>query len=196
MSKIMSVFEKLNLVEKVEDQTKEAAGKEELSEASPSTETKSDEAKVIKNETPKKINFTSEKNASIKEIYSKFGMSDDGKNSIFMLEKFIEALPEKLPIDIKKETVLNILKASNTELEELISDGEKRLDILNKFSKEYNNSTVKSIAQIKAEIESLNNLIKNYEEQIYIKESLLVEQNNLIKNETEKLNNTIDMFKK
>lgn len=202
MSKLMSVFEKFNLVEKLEDETT-TENSEEIKEYMKNEQDVDVDLSSVELAVPakenyqdvKKINTDSEKNISIEDIYKKFGMNGNGVNTIFMLEKFINALPEKLPLDIKKDSVINILEASNTDLNMLINDGEKRLDILTNFAKDFSQSTSQAIERCKAEIVKLNSLIKNYEEQIYLKESMLLEQNNDIKAETEKINNTINFFK-
>lgn len=200
MSKLMSVFEKFNLVEKLDNETS-TENLEEFKEYM-KNEQNVDLANVEiavpakeNNQTVKRINTDSDKNISIEDIYKKFGMNGNGVNTIFMLEKFINALPEKLPLDIKKDSVINILEASNTDLNMLINDGEKRLDILTNFAKDFSSSTSQAIEKCKTEIVKLNNLIKDYEEQIYLKESMLLEQNNDIKAETEKIKNTISFFK-
>lgn len=200
MSKLMSVFEKFNLVEKLENEAS-TENSEELEESvkdEPNVDLSSVEIAVPtkdNSQTIKKINTDSEKNISIEDIYKKFGMNGNGVNTIFMLEKFINALPEKLPLDIKKDSVINILEASNTDLNMLINDGEKRLDILTNYAKDFSQSTSQAIERCKAEIVKLNSLIKDYEEQIYLKESMLLEQNNDIKAETEKIKNTMNFFK-
>lgn len=200
MSKLMSVFEKFNLVEKLEDET--TTENSEESKEYMNNEQNVDLSAVElaipakdNNQNVKKINTDSEKNISIEDIYKKFGMNGNGVNTIFMLEKFINALPDKLPLDIKKDSVINILDASNTDLNMLINDGEKRLDILTNFAKDFSQSTSQAIERCKDEIVKLNSLIKDYEEQIYLKESMLLEQNNDIKAETEKIQNTISFFK-
>jgi len=195
----MSVFEKFNLVEKVNNETSKGESiynaeenkyiKVEQSDEKADVETL---VKAKKQETGKTI---SDRNISIEDIYTKFGVKENGIDTIFMLGKFINALPEKLPLDIKKESVINILEASNTDLNVLISDGEKRLAILNNFAKDYSDSTAQAIEQCKSEIVKLNNSIKKLEEQIYLKESMLLQQNNEIKAETEKISGTINFFK-
>jgi len=202
MSKIMSVFEKLNIVEKV-DGGSDKKVTENTDEKSGSNEIEQENEVAVESvpdkgiDLPKvdKIKVSAEKNMSVEEIYTKFGIKEGGINTIFMLDKFINALPEKLPFDIKKDSIMSILAASGADLNILISDGEKRLDILQKYSQEYSKSAGIAVEQYKSEIEKLNKLIKDYEEQIYLRESMLIEQNNGIKKESEKITAVIDFFK-
>lgn len=204
MSKIMSVFEKLNIVEKVENDTAKATvsvNTEDNKEESAEIETKSEVATGIVPEESidlpqtEKIRISGAKNLSVGEIYSKSGIKEGGVNTIFMLDKFISALPEKLPADVKKESVMSILEASDTNLNVLISDGEKRLSILQQYSQDYTKSANKAVDQYKTEIDKLNKLIKDYEEQIYLRESMLSEQNSSIRKESEKITDVIDFFR-
>lgn len=204
MSKIMSVFEKLNIVEKVENDTAKTTisvntedNNEECTEIETTSEAATEKApeKSIDLPQTEKVRISEAKNLSVGEIYTKSGIKEGGVNTIFMLEKFIGALPEKLPADIKKESVMSILDASDTNLNVLISDGDKRLSILQQYSQDYTKSANKAVEQYKAEIEKLNKLIKDYEEQIYLRESMLSEQNSSIKKESEKIAAVIDFFK-
>lgn len=205
MSKIMDMFEKLNLVERFNNETLETSpvsnidlveekGPEEEQYTYKSDIEVSDSIEEGTQETNKR-NYAEDKNMSIEEIYTEFKVDDNGINTIFMLEKFINALPESIPFEIKKQSVINILEASKINLNTLISDGEKRLNILNSFAKDYSNSTTDIVDQYKAEIIKLNNLINNYEEQIHLKKSMLLEQNNIIKFETERISSTINFFR-
>jgi len=205
MSKIMSMFEKLNLVEKVDSQVDDVP-KTVNSKIVEQAEIKKDEADKIEvdikacepvNEGKQaniKMGSRCDSNKTIKEIYSSYDMENSDVNTIFMLGNFINALPDNLPYEVRKQSVMNIIQASKTDFRKLISDGEKRLDILNQFGKEYHNSTIYKIDEHKAEIIRLNNLINSYKEEIYIKETMLEEQNNIIKYEAEKIGGIINFF--
>jgi DNA repair ATPase RecN len=112
-----------------------------------------------------------------------------------MLGNFINAIPDSLPYEVRKKSVISIVASSNTDLKKLVGDGEKRLDALNKFSRDYHNSTVKAVEDYKDKIEELRNQISIYEEQIKINETLLKEQNNTIKYETDKVESIINFIK-
>lgn len=210
MSKIMAVFEKIKLVEKVNNEateassvsnvnTEEAVVKEKKLPKAEQHAEKTDREKVNPNNesghVAKKLGYDEDKYMSVADIYAESGIGESNVNTIFMLEKFINALPENLPSEIKKQSVINILEASNTNLNTLISDGEKRLNALNAFSKEYYNSTTDVIEEYKSEIAKLKNLISSYEEKIKLKQSMLFEQNNVIKFETERISSTINFFR-
>lgn len=214
MSKIMSMFEKLNLVEKVGEEAPAVSN----NEVSP-VEVKNDNIELQKNTLEKEIELPSESetitvepkeeavnnkkvsfqvgdNMTIEEIYSSYGIDNSNINTIFMLGNFINALPENLPYDVKKASVMNIISASNTDLNKLLSDGENRLNLLEEFIGKYEDGAVKTVEEYKSEIEKLTDLIKKYKEQIRIKETKLEEQKYIIKYEAEKINSIIDFFTK
>jgi len=205
MSKIMSMFEKLNLVEKVDEQVNDVlktdssevakqAEVEKKLEDKNETVTKSYEPSNEEKQMNIKVDSRCNSKMTIKEIYSSFSMENSDINTIFMLGNFINALPDNLPYEVRKQSVMNIIQASKTDFRKLISDGEKRLNILNQFGNEYYNSTSNTIDEYKAEITRLNSLINSYREDIHKKETMLEEQNNIIKYEAEKIGSIINFF--
>lgn len=138
--------------------------------------------------------LNSQKNMSVSEIYSLNGLENSNINTVFMLGNFINALPENLPYDVKKSSVMNIVQASNTDLSKLISDGKKRMNVLSKFESDYHCSTSNDIKNYQLEIMKLKELINSYEEQIRTKEIMLEEQNYIIKYETQKISSIINFF--
>ncbi len=214
MSKIMSILEKCNLVEKVNKEEYENTNLNEKKNIQLSEEL-NDEDNILKGEASKyKVEIKApepvikksssaivadieyEKKMMIDEIYSLYGFENSNINTVFMLQNLINALPQNLPKDVIKQSVINIIKASNIDLNELLSDGEGRLEILVKVMDRYYKQTNKSIAEYKEEIAKLSSLINNCQEAIKIKENMLEEQINLIKYEAQKIDDIIDFFPK
>ena len=214
MSKIMSILEKCNFVEKVNKEEYENTNLNEKKNIQLSEEL-NDEDNILKGEASKhKIEINApepvikesssaivadieyENKMMIDEIYSLYGFENSNINTVFMLQNLINALPQNLPKDVIKQSVINIIKASNIDLNELLSDGEGRLEILVKVMDRYYKQTNKSITEYKEEIAKLSSLINNCQEQIKIKENMLEEQINLIKYEAQKIDDIIDFFPK
>ncbi|MFT8314260.1 MAG: hypothetical protein ABF633_08360 [Clostridium sp.] len=205
MPKIMSVFEKLNLVEKasqettntsdvdnvnIEEKIKPKNVEEDNNEIELQYSESYNEDKKISN----RVDSNQKSNLTINEIYLSHDIENSNVDTIFMLGNFINALPENLPHEVRKKSIISIINSSNMDLNKLISDGEKRLNILKQFSKENYDSTTIVIEDYKNQIAKLSKLISNYEEQIQVSENLLKEQNNIIKYETEKIDNIINFF--
>ncbi len=209
MSKIMSMLEKMRVVEKVSDDVPNTTKKVNNNTTNHSNSQKNytiQEPVQVDVKTSKSTNDNNfkveqektkyEKIFSIEEIYSMNRIENSNINTIFMLGNFINALPENLPYDVRKYSIMNIINASNADLNMLLSDGKKRLDTLSQFAHDYTNKTNAAVAKHKEEITKLRQLIDYYEEQIKIKESMLEEQGNIIKYENQRINNIISFFKK
>jgi len=201
----MSMLEKYNFVEKVNvEKTQSANSNEEnnigLDEVSSDENNISivEETELIKKEEPdiKKTNMEYEKKMMVNEIYSLFGIENSNINTVFMLQNFINALPQSLPKDVVKQSVINVINASNIDLNELLADGEKRMEVLTKVMDGYNSQTNKRIAEFKEEIANLSKLISNCQQQIKTKETMLEDQEYLIESETQKIQGIVDYFTK
>lgn len=209
MSKFMSVLEKMKVVEKVNgensDETKELFNKTDEGSIFQKNDNEQDvtESNIKpfkmtgKNESKPVLDKSRyEKNKTIDEIYSAYDLGNSNVNTIFMLGNFINALPENLPYAVKKSSVMSIINASNTNLNVLINDGEKRLKILEQFANDYSTAVSNIIGKNKEEIKKLKQMIEYYESEIQIKETMLEEQNNIIKYENQRINNIISFFRK
>lgn len=205
MSKIMSVFEKLNLVEKNEPEENNISCKDnnhaqeeiqlkDLEEDNEKMEYKCLEPASEPKNTYNKVDFKQNRKLTIEEIYSSYGVENSNINTIFMLGNFIDALPESLPYDVRKKSVISIVNSSNADLTMLIDDGKKRLDVLSQFSIDYHASTNNTVEGYKKEIAELRKLINDYEKKIEVNENLLKEQDNIIKYEIDKMKSIIDFF--
>lgn len=204
MSKIISVFEKLNLVEKVNDTTstsnvlsKETDKEnevEKIEKESPEKDPKIFEQEDQNNHSEARTDFQYDKKMDVSEIYSLYDIENSDVNTIFMLGNFINALPENLPYEVKKSSIMGIINASNTDLNKLLTDGERRIGALKQFAKEYHRVNHDSIQQFQEEIKKLEDLICDYKEQIQFRETMMAEQNHIIKYEVEKIQKIIDFF--
>lgn len=207
MSKIMSVFEKLNLVEKAGDEKTDSYLKTEKNAKDEHEFNKITEEKIhIHEELQSSSNNDNDlvqyqddlkenRKLSIQDIYKSYGVENSEINTVFMLGNFINALPESLPTQVRKKSVISIVASANTDLEMLIGDGEKRLEVLNQFSSDYYYSTVSAIETYKKRIDELRKQIDKFEDKIQLNENLLKEQNNIVKYETDKIEGIINFFK-
>ncbi|MBC8060362.1 MAG: hypothetical protein H7Y18_06810 [Clostridiaceae bacterium] len=115
-------------------------------------------------------------------------------NSVFLLESYINALPQELPYEVKKNSVISIVKATNSDLNQLLSEGENRIKVLNIFMNDFQKSLNLSVVEDKSEIFKLTKMIDEYKIHIFEKETMLEEQKNIVKFESNKFNNIIDFF--
>jgi len=209
MSKMINMLEKFRIVEKTGSENGEVVADNEKKQNEINFVQKLNESsKQLQNNSndqnqPKKENNSSgferisyDKNKTIEEIYTSYELENSNINTIFMLGNFINALPENLPYAVRKSSVMNIINASNTNINILMSDGERRLKALNEFASDYNNAVTGTIYKHKEEIKKLKQMIDYYEEEIIAKQKMLEEQNNIIKYEIQRINNIMGFFKK
>lgn len=213
MSKFMSFLEKHNLVEKVDkevtatetvEKTLTDAVSEDLEDnlidskeddINHNTIVKPSESFIKKEEySPMKSKPKYDKQIDINEIYSLYSLDTGTTNTVFMLESLINALPQNLPEEVMKQTIRNIIVASNINLNELLSDGEHRLKALVELMNDYYTQTNNEISQYKAEIAKLSSIINSYQERIKTRELMLQEQSNIVKVENQRIENIMNFF--
>lgn len=210
------ILEKLGLVELVEEkkpaqeQVKQEPIKEEAVKAEPVVvpvpEVKPEPVvtPVVKAQTPHEIeekldvlieSYEKNKFLTIEEVYRNRNLDKDTKQTVFIAEVFMKALPENLPIDIKKKSTLNILEASGLKKEELLNDAYIRIDALNTVLEETVSKTAElkeknevSIRELEDRIEMLK---RNIDERLEFEEK----QSSVIEYEIQRIINIVDGIK-
>ncbi len=132
---------------------------------------------------------------TIDEIYKNARLETDTKRTIFMTDVFLQAIPANLPPDVKRETVLNILKISGIEMDTLLSDAYKRIDSLNKVLEETvatsndifqrNESTIRELERRIQDLREINSQRHLFQE----------DQNTMIQYEIQKIINLVEFVK-
>lgn len=132
---------------------------------------------------------------SIDEIYKNANLQNDTKKTIFMADVYLKALPENLPADIKRESVLNIMEATNISVDELLTDAYKRIDSLNTVVEENNKTTNTIISKNKSTIKDLEGRIKELKTLLEERKRFEQDQNTTIEFEVQKIINIVDFIK-
>ena len=125
----------------------------------------------------------------IEDIYKKYNINSEGINSLLIVESFLKALPDHLPQDMKRQSVLNIISYSGMNLANLIDDGEKKISHLDEFIKQFTAQSEKEISEYENEIKKLTEQINEIEKSINKVKSLREEQNAIVNYEVDRLNN-------
>ncbi|MEA4826808.1 MAG: hypothetical protein VB130_09265 [Clostridium sp.] len=144
-----------------------------------------------KDSTEKEVN----KLLSVDEIYNRFNIENKKINTIFLIDSYVKALPETLPTDIKKQSVLNIIKASGMNVQELIKDGQDRVKVLGSFTSDVSAKTKSIIDEYEKEIGELLKKIDEYKNIINNRKNFQEEQKACIDYEVQKINNIIGFIK-
>ncbi len=131
---------------------------------------------------------------SINEVYSKFGLEAKDTNTVYLIENFIKALPANLPADVKRQSILNIISISQLDVISLLKDGNKRLEILRKYSQDFSSTVEDIIASNEKQIRKLNERIAYHNRIINEKKGIKEEQGAVIEFEIQKLSTIIEFI--
>lgn len=202
-----NIFEKLGLVEAeyVEDET----SKEEVESASavdedPIMANLAKDADDLNDEEVKEIEgkldvligaYEKNKLMTIEDIYRNARVESDVKKSIFMADVFLKALPENLPLDVKKESLLNIMNVSNIPADSLLSDAYQRIDALNTVLENTVQTTQSIVESNEASIRELERRIQELRTVIEDRRKFEEDQNTLIEYEVQKIIGIVDYIK-
>jgi len=132
---------------------------------------------------------------SIDDIYRNARLTLDTKKSIFMVDILSKTLPENLPTDVKRGTVLSLMEVSELNKDSLLNDAYQRIDSLNTVMEETvettetiinkNNMTVSELKKRISELEKINDERVEFQK----------DQNTLIEYEIQKVINLVDFVK-
>ena len=128
----------------------------------------------------------------IEDIYMNYDIKTEGINSLSIIENFKRALPDYLPADVKRQSILNIIASSYVNIDSLINDGKGKLECLDDF---LNSSTSESdllISDFEKGIDNLNEKINNYKICIDNIKKMHKEQEYIVKYEIERLNDILE----
>lgn len=196
------LMEILGLIEKIENSqnstklnTEHEYYKEPAIEEAYEEEPEIEEAPIARKETQMTEN-TDEKlyqeKLDINSIYSKFGPSSSSTNTVYIVESFMKALPDNLPSDIKLQSVLSIISASKMDVDQLMDDGNSRLEVLQKFFSNFTANNTHIIEENEQEIAILTEKINRHKELIAERRKLQEEQKSVVEFEIQKIENIIN----
>ncbi len=218
-----SIFEKLGLVEPVEEnenpviaETEEEIVVEEqvipsftpeVEETKPLTEALQEveqQAELGREEASMQIEdkleeligaYEKNKLLTIEDIYRTNRMETDAKRTIFMADVLKNTLPDNLPIDMKRESVLNIMNVSQINMDQLLNDAYKRIDALNKVMEDTAQTTEDVVQKNEASIRELESRIRELREMVTTRQKFTEDQNSLIEYEIQRVIGIVDFIK-
>lgn len=139
--------------------------------------------------------YEKNKMLSIEDIYKNARLFGDSKRSIFIADIFLKTLPENLPVDIKRTSLLNILGVSNISIEELLTDAFQRIDSLNTVLENTVNTTEDIVKKNEMTIRELESRIEELKNITEIRRKFQEDQNTSIEYEIQRIINIVDFIK-
>lgn len=132
---------------------------------------------------------------TIEDIYRNARLNSDIKKTIFIADVFQKTLPENLPLDIKRDSVLGILSVSSINTDDLLTDAYQRIDSLNTVLESTVNTTDEIIARNDASIRELEKRIEDLRNISDERRKFNEDQNTLIEYEVQKIINIVEFIK-
>lgn len=189
-----NIFEKLGLVEPVEE---EAVDFSELDDFVPAEEDLvTEEAQNIEEKLDVLIeSYERDKLMTVEDVYRKASLNKHVRDTVFMVDVLMKALPENLPSDIKRESVANIMKASEMKVEDLLNDAYQRIDALNSVLEQTVQVTEQVNAKNEGTIRELEKRIDDLRKDIQNRLKFQENQNSALEYEIQKVINIVEFIK-
>lgn len=130
----------------------------------------------------------------IKTIFEKFGLETKETSTVYLIENFMKALPDNLPSDIKRQSIINLISASQLDIICLLKDGNKRLDVLNNYIDDFSNNVAETIVSNEKQIRKLNERIAYHNRIIEEKQRMREAQKAEVEFEIQKIANIVDFI--
>lgn len=139
--------------------------------------------------------YEKNKMMSIDDIYRNSRLTAEAKRSIFIADVFLKTLPENLPMDIKRSSLLSILNVSSINIEELLTDAFQRIDALNTVLENTVNTTDEMTKKNEQSIKELQERIEELKHISEVRRKFQDDQNTLIEYEIQRIINIVDFIK-
>lgn len=187
-----NIFEKLGLVEPVEEEVVD------FSELDNFVLAPAEEEQVQKIEEKLDVlieSYERDKLMTVEDVYRKANLTRNVKETVFMVDVLMKALPENLPSDIKRESVTNIMKASEMKIEDLLNDAYQRIDALNNVLEQTVQVTEQVNAKNEGTIRELEKRIDELRKDIQNRLKFQENQNSALEYEIQKVINIVEFIK-
>jgi len=123
---------------------------------------------------------------TVDEVYEKAGLADLSR-SIFKVDEFSKVLPDSLPTDAKRTSVVGILAASNLPVDVLVEDANGRVAALKSVKQVTNENTANIVSENEIRIAELLAEVDNLKQQNNDRKAAQEKQDEILETEVEKL---------
>jgi vacuolar-type H+-ATPase subunit I/STV1 len=127
---------------------------------------------------------------SVDSIYDKCGLADKSK-SIFKVDEFKNALPNDIPNESKRKSVVGVITVSGLSLDILISDAETRISALRMTLDSFSTETINMVSENDAEIVELESKINELKQKNNDRKKAQEVQEMLITEEVKKIEDIV-----
>lgn len=128
----------------------------------------------------------------INGFYSEKSDFSDKTKSIFKMEEFMATMPESLPMNVKLQTVINVLITSGFDPEKMVEDGQARVDYIHSRMAQIQSDNAVKVEKREKEISNLESQIDNHRQVILETKKNSESVEKAVHEETERLTKLIN----
>lgn len=129
---------------------------------------------------------------SAADIFKCYHLDKDNKQTVYILDEYAKALPNNLPLDLKGQSVVNIVRVSGLDIDALKRDGKNRITELEKYMDGFTRRTNDVINVCECEIAELEKKIANYKRMINERNNLQEKQRMTCEFEANRINEILN----
>lgn len=131
---------------------------------------------------------------SIDSIYDKCGLADTSR-SIFKIEEFKNILPDDIPNESKRKSVIGVITVSGLNLDSLLADSDTRIEALKAALETFTAETINSVSENDSEIIGLESRIDELKKKNIDRKRAQEAQESLIGVEIKKIEDIVKFIK-
>lgn len=140
------------------------------------------------------VNIDTDNLISINLVYENNDLNDL-ESSIFKVDQIKNVLPENLPKEAKKESVIGMMGVSKLTVDTVLLDAEKRTSILNSALSKFTDETLNIFSDTEEKIAELEDTINSLRSTLTERKKLQEDQAELIEKEIDKINSIVNFIK-
>lgn len=140
------------------------------------------------------VNVNVTKTVSVEEIYAENELSDLSA-SILKVEEIKSVLPDNLPNDAKKSSVIGMMGVSHLKVEDVLIDADKRISTLNGALKQFTDETITEVTTNEDKIAELENQINELKEKNIERKKSQEDQELIVNTEVKKIQSIVTFVK-
>ena len=137
-----------------------------------------------------------ERYLNINELYDVLSLKSNRTDTIYLIEEYLETLPDSLPEDSRRDIVSKIVSASGFDFDLLMGDGVLRVRMLREYAEKFARFTEDYIAARQSELDALDKEIAAIRKLIEKRRELHKKQFLVIEAEAQRLKDVLAFIAK
>ena len=110
---------------------------------------------------PPPIEYHTNRYMGIEELYDALALKVKRTDTIYLIEEYLNSLPDSLPDESRRDIVSKIVSASGFDYDLLMGDGVLRVKMLKEYAERFSRHTDEYVAERQAELDELDRQIQS-----------------------------------